>query len=232
MRLFTRQELDEFITAKFKAFVKHPCGQCGAPAGKRFATSMPFVVKTMLDTFWCKECGRLLCESHRSQHTCERHDAKMAKLTAMSPEQLRAQMEAEAKRKIEAEDSAKAAQRAAAVQAEERRQEVKGKRQLLAAKSSHVANFLQTAARDEQAGHSKRVREELLELYTKANRINLRLWNEFEQPSVPGLADEEWQELKEVYARGVQLLHMAVWVEGQELDMRNPWDPPPTPRRD
>jgi hypothetical protein len=27
------------------------------------------------DTFWCRDCGRVLCDSHRYQHTCERLDA-------------------------------------------------------------------------------------------------------------------------------------------------------------
>ena len=31
------------------------------------------------DTFWCSDCGRVLCDSHRYQHTCERLDAMKEK---------------------------------------------------------------------------------------------------------------------------------------------------------
>lgn len=185
---------------------------------------MPFVVKTMLDTFWCKDCSRLLCETHRSQHTCERYDEKKSRLQKMTPEQIKEQLEAEARRKLQAEEAAKAAQRAVAVAAEEKRLQMKAKRKLIAGKAMQVASFLQSAAREGSDARPKSVVDELLELYTKANRISLHLWNEYESPSVSGLDEEEWAAMKEIYARAKELLHMFIVVDGQPLDMTNPWE--------
>jgi len=35
--------------------------------------------------------------------------------------------------------------------------------------------------------------------------------------------------LKDIYERARELTGMFIAVEGQPLDMRNPWDPPPPP---
>ena len=86
---FTKDEVLAMLTAdKFKKFAKKKCGECGVACMKRFASSSPMIVKPMLNTFWCKECGRLLCENHRQQHTCERVDAEKARKQAMTHEQI------------------------------------------------------------------------------------------------------------------------------------------------
>jgi heterodisulfide reductase subunit A-like polyferredoxin len=65
----------------YKRFLKRTqCAQCGAKCmEKRFGAISPLVVGSMVDTFWCEHCGRLLCDKHRSLHTCERRDFLDAK---------------------------------------------------------------------------------------------------------------------------------------------------------
>ena len=31
----------------------------------------PLVVRARVGSLWCQKCGRLLCEAHRNQHSCE-----------------------------------------------------------------------------------------------------------------------------------------------------------------
>merc|ERR550532_833172 len=79
---------------------------------------MSMVVIHMLDSCWCHECGRLLCEKHRYQHTCERLDQQKERNKHLTKEQLAAQLaEAEARKK-EAEEQQKLEQRVAAEAAE------------------------------------------------------------------------------------------------------------------
>ena len=40
-------------------------------AFKRFAKMSPLVVRARVGSLWCQKCGRLLCEAHRNQHSCE-----------------------------------------------------------------------------------------------------------------------------------------------------------------
>merc|ERR1719387_3101216 len=121
------------------------------------------------------------------------------------------------------------AKRVAAEAQEARRRAMKDKRKLLAGKAKVVENFLQHAALDNDANAARgaRARDQLLELYSKARVVSLRLYNEYESPSMPGLAEEDWEVVKASYTAGVELLHMVATVEGQPLDLRNPWDPPP-----
>ena len=44
------------------------------------------------DTFWCRDCGRVLCDTHRYQHTCERLDALKAKNDSWSSSDLDLEM--------------------------------------------------------------------------------------------------------------------------------------------
>jgi len=213
---------------KFKQFTKLPCAQCGLAACKRFSGSGPLVVKSMIDTFWCKECGRLLCEQHRHAHTCERHEAKKETLAAMAPEKLKARMEEENKRKAAAEEAAKAPQRAAVIAADERRR----RRYALAEKANLVAEFVQLTAREE--GRPQEESRELLSMYTRANRLRNFLWNEYDSPTLPNIAEEEWRELKLIYARLTEMLAVVLAVpangnweepdEWVEIDMINYWE--------
>ena len=45
--------------------------RCGCVAFKRFAKMSPLVVRARVGSLWCQKCGRLLCEAHRNQHSCE-----------------------------------------------------------------------------------------------------------------------------------------------------------------
>merc|ERR1719245_813259 len=156
---------------------------------------MSVVVVNMLDSFWCPECGRVLCEPHRFQHTCERLDQQKEKNKHITHEQLAAQIaEAEAL-KAAAEEEKRNEARRIAVAEEEKRLERKNRREILARKASAVEDFLQGISRDTVANERRgtRVTEELFELYTRAKRISLTLYNEYEHPTLPGLADEDWQ---------------------------------------
>mmetsp|Transcript_6796 Transcript_6796/g.15588 ORF Transcript_6796/g.15588 Transcript_6796/m.15588 type:complete len:191 (+) Transcript_6796:433-1005(+) len=102
--------------------------------------------------------------------------------------------------------------------------ERKARRKIIAGKSTHIANFLQRAALQTQ---DQRAKAELLELYQKANRVNLELWNEFETPTVPGTKDDSWAEAVAAYRRGSEITGMVIMLEGRQLETRNPWDPPP-----
>jgi hypothetical protein len=80
---------------------------CSTPRLCRFASSNSFVVQNMTDIFWCKQCGRLLCEKHRcgssrpsslsyhtslelrsrrveNSHACERRAAEIARVRTLN----------------------------------------------------------------------------------------------------------------------------------------------------
>jgi len=76
---------------------------------------------------------------------------------------------------------------------------------------------------------STRLRDELLELYTKCNRLNLRLWNEVDAPTDGLLFDREsWHDLKTHYDRACELTGMICTVEGAPIDLSADWDPAAT----
>ena len=219
-KTFERDEVMALLASdKFKKFCKKKCGECGCLAFKRFANSSPMVVKPMLDTFWCKDCGRLLCEAHRSQHTCERVDAEKARKQAMTYADIQREVtEAEQRREAE-EAAAEALKRQQSEEAAQRYHVMKSRRKVIAGKSTNVANFVQ-----QQSLRDGPHQNELLELYQKANRINLRLWNEYESPSQKGLAEDEWRELCAVYERTSALTGMVLTLDGQPFELRNSWE--------
>lgn len=230
VKRYTRDELEAFVSSKPKTFCKQRCAECGEYATKRFSGTSSFVVKSMLDTCWCSECGRLLCESHRHQHTCERIDQQKEKNRTLTHEQLRAQMEEAEALKAAMEEQQKSAQRAEAEAAEAQRQQRKEKRKILASKAKRVEDFLQAMSRDTEMNLRPQRLDELLELYTRAKRISLTLYNEFEHPSHQGLAQDDWDDVKAIYQRAVEITGRFAAVDGEPLDMRNYWDPPPAPQ--
>merc|ERR1711904_465710 len=138
--------------------------------------------------------GRVLCESHRYQHTCERLDQKRKR---------------------------------------------KDQRKLLAGKAKMVDDFLQSMSRAAAENDSTparpvrgAARDELFGLYERAKRLSLRLYNEYEEPTIPGLPEEDWESVKTIYRRATELTGMFASVDGQPLDLRNPWDPPPPQQED
>lgn len=45
---------------------------------------------------------------------------------------------------------------------------------------------------------------------------------------MPGLKDDSWGEVVAAYQRASQLTGLVITIEGQNLEMRNPWDPEPS----
>eukprot|EP00403_Amphidinium_massartii_P047785 CAMPEP_0178459782 /NCGR_PEP_ID=MMETSP0689_2-20121128/48327_1 /TAXON_ID=160604 /ORGANISM="Amphidinium massartii, Strain CS-259" /LENGTH=258 /DNA_ID=CAMNT_0020086309 /DNA_START=76 /DNA_END=852 /DNA_ORIENTATION=- len=228
---FPKSDLEALVTGQFKEFLKLKCAECGKPATKRYSKSMSFVVSKMLESFWCPECGRVLCEAHRDQHTCERLDQQKERNKHLTHEQLASQLaEAEA-RKESLEEEKRLAAAVIAEAAEKERLQRKGKREILAKKARAVEGLLQAVLRDTDMMQRRpaSARTELEEMYGKAKRISLTLFNEFQHPTLPGLADEDWEEIKAIYQRVRDLTGMMAMMEEGPLDMRNPWDPPPPP---
>lgn len=233
MSIFTREEMEAKVSGQFKEFCKLKCAQCQQRATKRFEKSMSFVVKNMIETFWCKSCGRLLCEKHRDSHTCEKFDAEKERLRKMTAEEVKQQMIDTEERKEAAAAAAKDEERAKAEEANRKVVEMQNRRKTLAGKAQQVERFLQGVSRDVEFPQrmGKKAHEEILELYTKTSRIALFLYNEIESPTVKGrIADEEWAELKEAYERARELTGMVIMYDGQPLSMRNSWDPPEQPQ--
>jgi len=242
---FCKADLEAMINpAKFKAFCALKCPECGAPSTKRFAKSMPFVVSKMIETFWCKECGRVCCEKHMYQHTCERLDQVKERNAHLTHEQHAARLEEIALATLAKEEAEKGAAREVAEAAEAKRQHQKGRRKLLAIKAKTVDDFIQTMARQWADAASSTttmgagggrgglaVRNELFELLPRAKRCALTLYNEFEDPTMPGLAEDDWATVKETYLRAKEITGMIAAVDGEPLNMVNPWDPPPEPEQ-
>jgi predicted deacylase len=71
---------------------------------KPFAAGGPLIAKNCIDSFWCADCGRMLCSKHRSHqlHTCEQHNAELQSKRTLSKEQIAAEL-ARSKAAAEAE---------------------------------------------------------------------------------------------------------------------------------
>lgn len=184
------------------------------------------IIKQMSDQYWCKDCGRVLCDKHRYQHTCEVIDAEKEKNSKMTIEELRLRLEVDAARKLAIEAVAEDEKRAAAEIVEGEKAIRKGRRKLIAGKAHSIASFLQQCARDPDLERRPQFQKELGELYTRANRNALALYNEYETPSGPELAETEWADVKEIYVRTRELTGVVLMIDGEPLSLRNPWDPP------
>lgn len=226
---YTKQDLDEMVSQKYKTFCKLKCAQCGKDATKRFSSMMSLVAKNMLDTCWCNECGRVVCEKCRYSHTCEKIDLQKERNAGITKEELARRLEEAEAKKQAAEDAKKDEERAIAEIHERERLERKGKRQLIAKKAKIVEDFLQGISRNTALMEARgtRVRDELFEMYTKSKRLSLTLYNEYEHPTLPGLADDDWKDVKEIYERTTEISGMRAVTEDGPLSMQNPWDPPP-----
>lgn len=229
VKRYTKQDLEDLVTNKYKTFCKLKCAECGDSACKRFSGMMSFVAKQMLDSCWCNECGRVLCEKHRHQHTCERLDQQKERNKHLTGEQLAAQIAEAELIKAAQEEKVQAEKRRAAEAVEAERLERKEKRKLLASKARTVESFLQTVCRqtDMIEARGRRVKDELFEMYTRVTRLSLGIYNEYEHPSSKDLPESEWQDVKDIYLRTSELTGMRAMTEDGPLDVRNPWDPPP-----
>jgi hypothetical protein len=176
----------------------------------------------MIDTFWCKDCERLLCEAHRLLHTCEKKMMEQERRKNISAEQIQREvLEMElSKKQFEAEEAFAKKQKADADSA--RYQTNKLRRKVIAGKSTHIANFIQRLCQDPE--RTMQAKAGLLELYPVANRINLQLWNEFESPTIQGLAQEEWDRIAGLYDQACELSGLELILDGQRFETRNSWE--------
>ena len=76
----------------------------------------------------------------------------------------------------------------------------------------------------------QRGRDELLECYTRAKRLALVLYNEYEHPSSNELPEEYWSECKKNYERAKELSRVEALDSATRapLNMTNPWEIPTT----
>eukprot|EP00930_Biecheleria_cincta_P100221 TRINITY_DN91848_c0_g1_i1.p1 TRINITY_DN91848_c0_g1~~TRINITY_DN91848_c0_g1_i1.p1 ORF type:complete len:261 (-),score=59.42 TRINITY_DN91848_c0_g1_i1:36-785(-) len=225
--IFTKEELEDFITKDKKAFLKTPCAECGGSCGlaKKYKETMAVIVKNMLDNFWCRDCGRVLCDKDRYQHTCEVIDAAKEKNAKITKESLAQQLADDEARKAAVEAAAKAERIRAAEILEQEKSQRKAKRKILAQKAKQVESFIQQRSRD-TTGLSESKKNQMLELYPRASRISLALYNQFEHPDNTEVGGQDWEDIKEIYAKARELTGMIIMTEDGPLDMRNPWDPP------
>ena len=63
--------------------------RCGCVAFKRFAKMSPLVVRARVGSLWCQKCGRLLCEAHRNQHSCEMEMEELARRRRVDVDAIR-----------------------------------------------------------------------------------------------------------------------------------------------
>ena len=225
----TKEQLMTMMTGeKFKKkFLKQKCAECGVACMKTFAAGGPLIAKNCLDSFWCADCGRLLCSKHRSRqlHTCEAHNAGLAAKRVISQEQIAAEL---ATLKANAEAEAER-QRVEGIKAGLRKKEeaavyfeMKRRREFVASKANTIASFIQGQARKfVTEGH--RNREELGELWQLSTRHAVVLSNECHTPMTPGeLNTEAWEECFGVYNRAVELANVVLAVEGERMAVSRP----------
>lgn len=213
----------------FKRLMKRTvCGECGVKCMQsRFGNVSALVLPSMINMFWCEKCGRLLCEKHRGQHTCEKQDAMDAKRRAMTAEEVRQEVEEAQQLKLQQEAEAAAAKKASDAEKASQYFEIKERRHTLASKAKIIANFIQDMALRAPAGN---VRQELLVMAPVSLRICIELSNEIESPTVSfALRDDIWEETKRMYERAVEISGMQSMVEGQPLSLHNSWEPAPAP---
>jgi len=226
--IFTSQELEDFILRDKKACLKTKCAECGGSCGlvKKYKDTMSVIIKSMMDTFWCRDCGRVLCDTHRYQHTCEKIDALKEKNAKITKEALLQQLRADEERKEATEAAAADEKRRAAEHLEQAKSQRKAKRKILAMKAKQVESFIQQRSRDSD-GLRPGAHSQLLELYPRARGKALALYNQFEHPESQEVGGKDWEDVKEIYAQARELTGMFVMTEDGPLDMRNPWDPDP-----
>lgn len=231
VRYASEDEVRALLTAdNFKKFTKKKCGQCNGLAFKRFSKVSPLVVRAQIGSFWCASCGRLLCEAHRNQHTCEKEDAEAERRRRMNVDDIREDVRRREEAKAKADAEAAAKKRALDEQKYAVVKMWKDRRRHVAGVSTSVANMVQRWSVQSDPG---RVQDELLELYTSCNRINLRLWNEVSEPTIKLNIDEEaWAKLCTNYDRAKELTGLAIVVDGMPLDTHLPWVARPPPDED
>jgi hypothetical protein len=234
VKTVTKEQLLAMMTQeKFKKrFLKQKCAECGVACMKPFASGGPLIARNCIDSFWCADCGRMLCSKHRSHqlHTCEKHNAQLASKRTLTKEQIAAELAqakatagAEAERQRIEEDKAKLRRK----QEDIVYFEMKRRREVVAGKANSVASFVQGLAR-KSVTEGDRNREELGELWQRSMRLATILANECHTPTVPGeLNAAAWEEcFVEVYSRAVELAQTVLTIEGERLTLEHSWDRP------
>ena len=202
----------------------------------------PLVVRARVGSLWCQKCGRLLCEAHRNQHSCEMEMEELKRRRRVDVDAIREGIKRQEEEKEQRAADADALKRAEAGAKAARYRMWKDRRRhvVWCPASFYLLNIAYAAHAPSQAGISSSVasmvqrwsvqadagrkRDRLLDIYTSCNRINLRLWNEVSQPEILSDVDmDAWKRLCRNYADACALTGMVILVEGVELDLRLPW---------
>jgi len=238
---WTKEELLELIAspASFKgAFIKLPCAHCDARATKRFNKSMAVIVSSMVESFWCPDCGRILCEKCRhGSHNCEKNEREKELRKHKTKEQIRAEIEAEQLKKEAVESAAKEAVYAEKVEKAMGTEKRKLRREVMAGKAKMIEDVYQQLLRSPELGDSgSTLRREVEDLWQKLRTLALFLYNEFEHPSVDAAKEPsllpmaEWREVRGIYEQLVELTGVRVrdpnaqGPGGGEIVMRHDWE--------
>ena len=147
--------------------------RCGCVAFKRFAKMSPLVVRARVGSLWCQKCGRLLCEAHRNQHSCEMEMEELERRRRVDVDAIREGIKRQEEEKEQRAADADALKRAEAGAKAARYRMWKDRRRHVAGISSSVASMVQRWSVQAEAG---RKRDRLLDIYTSCTvwKSNLR----------------------------------------------------------
>ena len=235
----SRDQVEAMLTKeKFKKrFLKQKCGECGEMCMAKHKTSGALVCRSMVDSFWCKDCGMLLCSRHRSQqlHDCARKNAQLAKQRRQTTEEIQSDVAA----KVKAGGSALSADVEQKKEALRKKKasaaylETKHRREVVAGKANQVAQFTQRLAREslDHGGPTRnpQSRVELAELSKRCLHLATVLSNEIHTPTSQGLNDDAWGRVAEIYERCVAISGMVLHVDdgmggGTPFALTHSWD--------
>uniref|UniRef100_A0A6S8C2M1 AN1-type domain-containing protein n=1 Tax=Aureoumbra lagunensis TaxID=44058 RepID=A0A6S8C2M1_9STRA len=218
-----KEVIDDLLTGENfrKKFLKKKCAytDCNAKFKLRFGQSSALIVRPQIGTFWCKDCGRLLCEKHRADHDCEVLKIALERSQKLTASEILEQVKRKEEEKIAAEEQLQKLKQAEKEAKAAHYQMWKHRRQIAAGKSTHVTNFVQRLSVQANEGQT---RDQLLDLYTSCNRLNLRLWNEVTSPTSQ-FDYESYEKLIDNYTQIKQISGMICTVDGMPLDLTIDW---------
>ena len=116
--------------------------RCGCVAFKRFAKMSPLVVRARVGSLWCQKCGRLLCEAHRNQHSCEMEMEELERRRRVDVDAIREGIKRQEEEKEQRAADADALKRAEAGAKAARYRMWKDRRRHVAGISSSVASMV------------------------------------------------------------------------------------------
>jgi len=186
----SRRELEGLLTpAAFPRFLKLRCGVCDRKATERLEAYSALACKYMLSMVWCEACGLALCERHRSNHDCAADgpdpDSGLDALGDLRAERAAAEREAAALKRRQASAAA------------DLHHVVRAQRKVVATKASLVARWARAQYLKPGAdGRSDRI----FAAFDRAQRASELLWAEWEHPTRPGIAYDEFERVVEAHA--------------------------------